>query len=177
MSLCAHARYLTLAVLGLPLLLGAEEVAVIDGASGSVISPFIITNGCVCQPLSRDANKGKAVYEFVVTNSGSFVLQGFVKAPGGETHSMAVNVDGEPDDPAMIWDIPGTSGFTNRLVSWRGESNPNSILTPRKVFTLSQGKHQIIMRGNSGNVELARITVLRLPAAPTGLHVSSRPGS
>ena len=173
----AHARHLLLAVFGLaPSILAAEEIANLDARSGSVSAPFFITNGCVCQGASLQANKGRAVYEFVVTNSGSFVLQGFVNAPAGDANSLVVNVDAEPDDPAMIWDIPVSPGFTNQLISWRGERTPGSILISRKVFTLSQGKHQIILRGHSGNVQLARITVLRIPAAPTGLRVSG-PGS
>jgi hypothetical protein len=173
----ARARHLVLALLGLPLLLGAEEIAVLDAKSGSVSAPFVITNGCVCQPDSQEASKGRAVYEFDLTNSGSFVLQGLVKAPSAGTNSLIVNVDAEPDDPAMIWDIALTPDFTNQLISWRGERNPGSILVSRKVFNLSQGKHRIILRGNSGNVQLSRITVLRIPAAPTGLRVSSGPGS
>src|SRR5437899_1769686 len=120
----AHARHLLPALLGLPLLVGAEEIANLAAGSGSVSAPFIVTNGCVCQRASDQAGKGRAVYEFIVTNSGSFVLQGLVNAPAGDANSLIVNVDAEPDDTAMTWDIPVTVGFTNQLISWRGERNP-----------------------------------------------------
>jgi hypothetical protein len=177
MSLRAQAGCFGLALLGLPFVLGAEEVAVLNAGSGSVVAPFVLTNGCVCQSRSREGGKGRAVYDFIVTNSGSFVLQCLVKAPGGDTNSLLVNVDAEPNDPGMTWNIPLTPGFTNRLISWRGESHPGSILVERKVFNLSPGRHQIVLRGDSGDVQLARISVLRIPAAPTGLRVTSGPGS
>ena len=177
MSLCSHVRRWVLAIMALPLLVGAEEVAILDASSGSVSAPFVITNGCVCQLISREANKGRAVYDFTVTNSGSYVLRGFVNASAGDANSLLVNIDSEPDDPAMAWDIPVTAGFTNSLISWRGESEPASIRIARKVFKLSEGKHRLILRGNAGNVQLARIAVLRLPAPPTGLHMTGGPGS
>jgi hypothetical protein len=167
-----------LAIMVLPFAILGEEVAVLEAESGQVAAPFVLTNGCVCQPASKElSGKGRAVYNFSLTNTGSFVLQGLVSAPAGETNSFLVNIDSEPNDPAMSWDIPGANGFTNRLVSWRGESVPGSVLIPRKIFKLSRGEHQLILRGNSGSVQLARIAILRLPAAPIGLHATGGPGS
>jgi hypothetical protein len=155
----------------------AEECAVFHAGSGIITPPFVVSNGCVCQTEAKGpADSGRAVYYFTITNAGSFVLQALVNAPGGEPNSFLINVDAEPD-PAMIWEVPVTAGFTNQLVSWRGEAASNRSQSARKVFNLSSGGHQLIIRGNAGTVQLARIAVLRLPPPPTGLRVTSGPDS
>jgi hypothetical protein len=131
----AHAGHLWLAILGLlPLVLGAEEIAHLDARSCSVSAPFFITNGCLCQRASAQGNKGRAVYEFIVTNSGSFVLQGLVSASSGDANSLVVNVDSEPDDPAMIWEVnanPVQSLFHGRyLISRKGSTRSYCEGTP-----------------------------------------------
>jgi hypothetical protein len=49
-------------------------------------------------------------------------------------------IDGEPDSTANEWDIPVTTGLQSRNVIWFSDTNP-------KVWTLSAGTHQLIVRG------------------------------
>ena len=65
----------------------------------------------------------------------------------------------------MIWHIPPSSGFIERVVSWRGNgTDTNNEFTPKK-FSLSAGSHQLIIRAREANVQIGRITVI--PAAPS----------
>jgi len=84
---------------------------------------------------------------------------------------LFLNIDAQPTDPTMIWDIPLTTGFTSKTVSWRGNgvvsSTSPSGLTAQfapKVFNLSAGVHRLIIRGRESNTLLGTITI-----APTSL--------
>jgi hypothetical protein len=75
----------------------------------------------------------------------------------------------------MIWDIPVGTGFVNRTVSWRGNGNgiPTSSQYIPKVFTLSAGTHQLIIRGREANTRLGTISIT---AAPAGLQIRTSLG-
>ena len=77
-------------------------------------------------------------------------------------------------DPAMIWDIlPITSGFEQRIVSWRGGGTANSDQIVPKVFGLSAGAHQIFFKGEEPGTALASFTLLQvIPAAPASVSQS-----
>ena len=73
----------------------------------------------------------------------------------------------------MTWDIPVASGFVSQPVSWRGtgtvsSSSPSSLTAQfnPKVFSLSAGTHQLIIRGREGLTQLSTIIIARttLPA-------------
>jgi hypothetical protein len=92
-----------------------------------------------------------------------------VNAPSESANSFYVNIDGEPTDPTMIWDIPVTTGFTNRLVSWRGKGNSSNSQYVPIVFTLSAGTHQVIVRGREANTQLKTITLSIAPKIKMGV--------
>ena len=75
----------------------------------------------------------------------------------------------------MIWDIPVCSTLTSRTVSWRGNGNgdPASSQYSPKVFTLSAGTHQLIIRGREANTTLGTISIA---AAPPDLQIHIAPG-
>src|SRR5262249_22500872 len=72
-----------------------------------------------------------------------------------------------------IWDInPTTVGFESRFVSWRGSGNTTSNQFVPKVFNLTQGPHQLIVRGREPGTLLQSITVISalfLPASSATL--------
>jgi hypothetical protein len=117
------------------------------------------------------AASGQAVYTFNVSAAGNYVVSALVNAPSTDNNSFFVNIDAQPIDPTMIWDIPVTTGFASQTLSWRGNGTVSSTspsgLTAQfapKVFSLSAGAHQLTIRGREGLTELATITV-----APTTL--------
>jgi hypothetical protein len=69
----------------------------------------------------------------------------------------------------MIWDImPITSGFEQRIVSWRGNGSENNDQIVPKIFNLSAGPHQIIFVGRKAGTAMASFTLLQVvSAAPT----------
>jgi hypothetical protein len=133
--------------------------------SGTLTPPFVAVSGIVSQNLLTIlTGSGQAIYNFTIDIPGSYVVSALVNAPSDAENSLYVNVDGEPTDPLMIWDIPVTSGFTNLIASWRGNSTAAGPpqFSP-KVFTLSAGTHQLYVRGREPNVQMQSFTI-----APAG---------
>ena len=81
--------------------------------SGTISTPFVVSNGAIypSRALTGVTNGGRAAYSFTVTNAGVYVILGAVNAPDLSANSFYVNIDAEPQDPAMIWQIPLTTGF------------------------------------------------------------------
>ena len=97
-----------------------------------------------------------------------------VNAPSTDYNSLFVNIDAQPTDPLMIWDVPVTTGLASQTLSWRGNgivsSSSLSGLTAQyapKVFSLMAGTHQLIIRGREGNCQVGTITI-----APTTLSAN-----
>jgi hypothetical protein len=147
-----YSSILAWAALGFNSLAGQE--ATIRAESGLVCGPFVVTNGYLCQPVDTGtAAAGRAVYTFTITNSGDYTIQASVNAPNSAANSFCVNIDAEPEAPCMIWDIPLTSGFEPRMISWRGNGTADTGQFVPKVFSLTQGTHQLILRGREANAQ------------------------
>lgn len=148
-----------------------------EAEAGALSAPFAVTGGYISQPLTTDvAGGGRAVYSFSVTEEGDYVIQTFVNGPSLTSNSFYLNVDKEPVDPAMSWDIlPPTVGFEDRLVSWRGSGTPDSNEFVPKSFHLTIGPHQLIIRGREANTQLDRLAILKVPLPPQNLRVVPNP--
>jgi hypothetical protein len=132
--------------------------------SGTLMSPFVAANGTVSQPAYTSlAASGRAAYNFTISTAGNYDIAAQVNAPDDSANSFFVNIDAEPADPVMTWDIPLTSGLTERTVSWRGNGTFDNAQFAPKVFTLSAGAHQLIVRGREGNTQLGNITIRPVP--------------
>jgi hypothetical protein len=134
--------------------------------SGAISAPFVATNGTVFQSVATDVtNGGLAVYSFDVVNVGNYLVSAMVDAPNVGENSLYVNIDAEPTDPLMIWDIPVTTGLTSRTVSWRGNGTGDPALAQYspKVFTLFAGTHQLIIRGRAANTTVGTISIAATP--------------
>jgi hypothetical protein len=151
------------------------ETIAFEAESGTLVAPFVAQNGSVVQnSLTGVANGGRASYVFSILQAGAYVVTALVNAPDDSANSFFVNIDAEPTDPAMTWDIPVTSGFEARTVSWRGTSPPDAP----KEFALTAGTHTLIIRGREAGVLLDRIEITDAgsaskPAPATNLRVVS----
>jgi hypothetical protein len=127
--------------------------------SGALTAPFVSSNGVVSQPmLTSLAAAGEGVYNFTIDVPGNYIVSATVSAPSDAENSLYVNVDAEPTDPYMIWDVPVTSGFTNVTATWRG----NGISTPQfspKYFNLTAGNHLLYLRGREANTEVQSFSI------------------
>jgi hypothetical protein len=112
-------------------------------------------------------NGGRTTYTFNIDKAGSYLVSALVFAPSVSQNSFYVNIDAEPTDPLMIWDVPTCSALTPCIVSWRGNgtSDPASSQYVPKLFTLLAGTHELIIYGREANTTLGTITVA--PAPPT----------
>jgi predicted secreted protein len=135
-------------------------------SAGTVSAPFVLTNGYLCQPGERAevGEGGKAVYDFAITNAGDYVIYALVNAPGEDSNSFFLNIDAKPEDPLMIWDIEPTSGFEERVVSWRGDGSDGADQFAQKRFKLAEGKHQLIIFGREPETQLKSLSIR--PAKP-----------
>lgn len=145
-----------------------------QAASGVITVPFIVTGNYVSQPVTSTtiSTTGKALYNFTITDAGSYVIQALVNAPNDSANSFYVNIDAQPADPTMCWDIfPYTTNFQNRLVSWRGTGTDTNNQYVPKIFNLAAGAHQIIFAGREANTELQSFSLLELTPVPQGLQL------
>jgi hypothetical protein len=134
------------------------NIVSIPANAAMITSPFVTTNGVLFQPIQTTVTTGgRAAFNFTLVHPGIFLINGLVNAPDTSADSFYANIDAEPQDPFMIWDVPLTSGFEQRSVSWRGEGG-----VP-KIFNFSQGAHQIIIRGREAYALLQSLTVTPYP--------------
>ena len=157
-----------------------QRVLSFNAADGTTLAPFtvtaspLVTSGSYISQASTTglSGSGEAVYDFNITDAGNYVVSAQVNAPSTAANSFYVNIDGQPTDPTMIWDSPITSGFTNLLVSWRGSGTDTNNQFVPKIFSLSAGAHQLIVRGRKGGAQLANITIApyAVLTAPSGLR-------
>ena len=143
--------------------------------AGTISAPFYVTNGTICQSGYTSVSAGgRAAYTFTVPASGDYVVSASIDAPTADANSFYVNMDAEPTDPLMIWDIPGTTGLASRTVSWRGNGTADANQFAPKVFTLSAGLHQLIVRGREAGCQLGSISIAAYSAntAPPALRAT-----
>jgi hypothetical protein len=136
----------------------------LQATQGAVTSPFVLTNGYLYQPAQTAlSNGGRAVYTFTVTSGGNYVIRSTVNAPDSASNSFYLNIDAEPQDPQMIWDIPVTTGFEQRVASWRGNGTADNDQFVPKVFSLTPGAHQLVVRGREAGTLLLNMTITAYP--------------
>lgn len=152
--------------------------AVLPGSSfeaiaGTITTPFVASANYISQPAETTlTGGGRAVYGFSITEVGDYVVRINVDAANDSADSVFLNIDAEMTDPTMIWDIPLTVGFEDRIAGWRGSGSFDSPQFPIKHFSLGVGTHQLIIRGREANVKLGRISILKLPSPPSNLRVN-----
>jgi hypothetical protein len=138
---------------------------IFQAPSGAITFPFITTNGYIYQPFETNtlAHEGRAVYNFTLAAAGNYVIRAAVNAPNEGANSFFMNIDAEPQDPYMVWDIPVTAGFEQRVVSWRGNGTFDHSEFVPKVFSLTQGSHQLIIRGREATTLLLGCVISKVP--------------
>jgi hypothetical protein len=140
--------------------------------SGVITSPLVSSNGYISQPIETGVtNGGTATYTFTITNAGSYVVQALVNAPNAAQNSFYVNIDAQPTDPYMVWQIPITTGFQNEVVSWQGTGTYDNPQFVPEVFNLTAGTHQLIFVGRESGTLLQTISILKMVQPPQDLRV------
>jgi len=136
-------------------------------ASAAVLTaPMAFTNDYLF--LASDqadiTSGGKALFNFTVTNAGNYVIEALVNAPDESSNSFFLNIDAQPEDPDMIWDVELTTGFEKRVADWRGNgSDSASDQFAPKRFNLTTGAHQIVIVGREPGTLLKSLTIRPAP--------------
>lgn len=125
-----------------------SDAVTLAASAAKITAPLVLKDGVLSQPEQTElSGGGKAIFEFTLAKAGAYVIQAVVDAPGEDTNSFFLNIDADPEDPKMIWDIDVTSNFEERTVSWRGNGDANSDEFIPKRFTLTAGAHKLIIVG------------------------------
>lgn len=146
---------------------------------GLVVAPFAVSGGYVSQSAlttgdPTTSGAGRAVYGFMVTNTATVLVSASINAPDEGANSLYFNIDAEPTDPGMIWDIPVTSGFQQQSGAWRGTGDPAASEFVPKTFILSPGPHKLVFRGREPGVQIGGIEISLVstrPSPPTNLRI------
>lgn len=140
-----------------------------EAEAGQIVAPFAASGGTVFQ-VSNTTNPslgGAARYRFNITQPGDYIIRAAVNAPNANSDSFYINIDAEPTDPTMIWDIGAlTAGVEERVVSWRGVGTFDAPQFNPKSFSLSLGVHTLTIRGREANAAIDRITIEAAPGQP-----------
>ena len=135
-----------------------------------VVAPLFLTNGFLTQsgPDRTDGlDGGIATFEFSIANAGDYVIYGIANAATEDSNSFFLNIDADPEDPLMIWDIAVTTSFEEQVVNWRGTGASGADEFDPKVFKLAVGKHKLVIYGREPDAQLKSLSIRPhpLPAA------------
>jgi hypothetical protein len=135
-------------------------------SAAAVSAPLVLTNDYIFLPgdEAEVTNGGSAVFTFTITTAGNYVVETVVNAAADNSNSFFANVDDQPTDPDMIWDIDLTMGFEKRLLSWRGNGDSATDQFAPKRFTLEPGAHKLIIIGREADTQLKSVTIRPAPA-------------
>lgn len=145
---------------------GLPAIQSFSASDGVLTAPLALTNDYIVLlgDQAELTNGGKAVFNFTVTNAGNFVIETLVNAPDESSNSFFLNIDAQPIDPDMIWDVPVTSGFEKRTVSWRGDGDSSADQFTPKTFKLDTGTHNLIIIGREPGTLLKSLSIHPAPA-------------
>lgn len=142
-------------------------------SSATLTAPFVLAGNYASQSTQTGlAGSGRLSCMFNVVDPGEYGIVATVDAPSDGENSLFLNIDAEPQDPFMVWDIPITSGLEPRLVSWRGNGTFDANQIAQKVFTLSAGQHELIIRGREANTKISLLQLVKRPARPLQLRLN-----
>lgn len=102
---------------------------------------------------------GSVAYDFEARENGIYHIRTLVSAANASENSYFVHIDEQPTDDYMIWDIQPTSGFEERMVSWRGSGTVEDNEYMPMIFHLSKGTHTLIIRGREAKTKLDQICI------------------
>ena len=140
------------------------SVVTLQASAAVVTAPMMLKDGALTQAEHEDltlAAGGKAVFEFRVANAGTYAIYAVVNAPTDLANSFFVNIDAAPEDPLSVWDIEPTTGFEERIVSWRGNGDAENNEFKPKHFKLTAGAHKLILVGREASF-LKSISIRRV---------------
>jgi hypothetical protein len=130
--------------------------------------PYTILSGkyLYCDwPSKTPAAGGQALYFFHLDQPGDYVVMGKAHAFATISRTLYVNIDAEPADTSMAWDLPIASGFQWRTASWRGTGTVDTNQFAPKVFSLTAGDHYLVLRSRDEKVKFDTLGVYAYPVA------------
>jgi hypothetical protein len=156
-----------------------------SGASGSSVSVsgvaytnqagyhWLARNGTLVAPMAASANvisatgdssssvtDGYALFGFTVASNGYYYLDVNARGETSGADSFYVQIDGVPVAQTHTWDIlPATTGFQDRVVSWRGGGTFDAPQYPTNLWNLTTGNHLLAIFRREPGAAISNITL------------------
>lgn len=169
-------------------------VVAFSGASGSSVSAsgvsytnqsgyhWLARNGTLVSPMAASANvisatgdsssavstDGYALFGFTVASNGYYYLDVNARGETSGADSFYVQIDGVPVAQTNTWDIlPATTGFENRVVSWRGGGTFDAPQYETNLWNLTTGNHLLAIFRREPGAAISNITLRAYSATPS----------
>jgi hypothetical protein len=151
----------------LPLMRTLAQNLALNSVDGQVTAPFMRHGDhIVYDAETKDpAQSGRVIVTFDVATSGTYMLRMLVDAPNDSANSVFVSVNNPVVQEVHTWHIAPTSGFETRTVGY----GISVETTTANAFTLSAGRHTVIVAGRERGVRIGRIWLdpATAPVTPT----------
>lgn len=148
-----------------------------EAENATLTAPFVVDKAMVWQTVSTTDPQqgGRLVQPFEVSVAGDYLVSCDVVAETDGSNSFFVNIDADPLDGSMVWDITEltTDQAQARVVSWRGTGSPESPEYPIKVFALKAGSHELIIRGREPGARIDRCRIAPVDRGAQGSGAGS----
>lgn len=132
-----------------------------EAENGNITAPFVksatyISQGSESASVSAG---GKVTFLVNIPVNGNYKVSLNVNAPNDSANSVWVNFNSTPTDPSMVSDITLTSGYQNRVLSWRGNGTYTSNQFVPKIWRLTAGTNTLIIVGREANVLIDKVII------------------
>jgi len=107
------------------------------------------------------ANSGLALFNFNIEVAGEYALDALVLAPDRSSNSFFIDIDREPNAD-KAWRMVADPAIVKKRVRVGNFAPDPNDPAPEHRFILSEGSHQIFIRGREPNTRLFEITVLKV---------------
>ena len=156
--------------LAIPIVSGAEPplfsgLGPFNPSDARVTAPFMVSGTNVSQTVQTNdpSSGGDLEFRFNAPITADYQVSALLYCPDGASNSFYINIDAQPIDPTMIWDVPITNSnyyLERRTASWRGNATGGS--PPQfypKIWHLTQGEHLFVIRGREANAIIGPLTI------------------
>lgn len=132
--------------------------------NGTLISPMTVSANVIS--ATGDASSaipadGYALYGFATSSNGYYYIFSNCRGETSGADSFYVQIDGVPVAQTNTWDIlPATTGFQDRVVSWRGSGTFTSPQYTTNLWYLTSGDHYLAIFRREPAAAISNLTLL-----------------
>lgn len=131
--------------------------------NGTLVSPMAVSANVISATGDASAaipSDGYALFGFTTTSNGYYYLDCNVRGETSGADSFYVQIDGVPVAQTNTWDVlPATTGFQDRVVSWRGGGTFDAPQYQTNLWNLTAGNHLLVIYRREPLAAISNITL------------------